>query len=340
MTHVQRSTSAALRASRVLATMAFAGTLMAAGGSVASADPVAPAEPSVEVQSTEVSDSAAEAAIAHWTPERMANAKNADTLVEGKDFSGEAVEKGEPQRITGTDADPAVAQKAKKDKGGKDLKAESEQPVDHIGKVFFTLNGSDYVCSGNSVVSENGSTVSTAGHCASEGPGTWATNWVFVPAYENGDAPYGAFAADELFAPNEWAEQGDMTYDTAFARVTGENGEKLSDVVGASGVAFNEDTGLEYTAYGYPAAAPFDGESLKSCTGTAIADPTGGTESQGIPCDMTGGSSGGPWFIGQGADGYQNSVNSFGYTAIPDVMWGPSWGSVIEDSYNLAQGTN
>lgn len=340
MTHFHRTTSTALRASRVLATMVFAGTLMAAGGSIASADPTGPANPAQEVKTHEISESKADAAIAHWTPERMAAAKNADELVEGKDFSGEAVEKGAPQRIKGTDAVPAIAQKAKKDKGDKDLKATAEQPVEHIGKVFFTLGGSDYVCSGNSVVSENGSTVSTAGHCVNEGPGTWATNWVFVPAYENGNAPYGAFAAEELFAPTEWSEQGDMTYDTAFARVTGENGEKLADVVGASGVAFNEDTGLDYTAYGYPAAAPFDGETLQSCHGTAQQDPTGDTESQGISCDMTGGSSGGPWFIGEGSEGLQNSVNSFGYTAIPDVMWGPSWGSVIEGSYEMAQGSN
>lgn len=30
------------------------------------------------------------------------------------------------------------------------------------GKVFFTVGGNDYVCSGNSVASTNGSTVSTS----------------------------------------------------------------------------------------------------------------------------------------------------------------------------------
>jgi len=58
----------------------------------------------------------------------------------------------------------------------------------------------------------------------------------------------------------------------------------------------------------------------------------GGTQSQGIPCNMTGGSSGGPWFTG----GLQNSINSFGYGGVPNTMFGPYWGSVIQGAYNTA----
>jgi V8-like Glu-specific endopeptidase len=35
--------------------------------------------------------------------------------------------------------------------------------------------------------------VSTAGHCVNEGPGDFATNWAFVPAYNNGSAPFGTW---------------------------------------------------------------------------------------------------------------------------------------------------
>jgi hypothetical protein len=54
---------------------------------------------------------------------------------------------------------------------------------------------------------------------------------------------------------------------------------------------------------------------------------------------MTGGSSGGPWFI-QGAtlktsEPVQNSINSYGYNGSA-VMYGPYWGSVINDTYNIA----
>ena len=171
----------------------------------------------------------------------------------------------------------------------------------------------------------------------SEGPGAFATNFVFVPAYLNGAAPYGKWAAKALYTTTQWSSAGDMQYDTGFAVVSPLNGQNLSDVVGASGVQFNAARGLTYKSYGYPAAAPFDGQSLKSCTGPASDDPNNPQfNAQGIPCDMTGGSSGGPWFIGTSSSGYQNSINSYGYGSRSTVMYGPYWGSVIQQAYSTA----
>ncbi|WP_165308028.1 trypsin-like serine peptidase, partial [Agromyces binzhouensis] len=211
--------------------------------------------------------------------------------------------------------------------------AANESPVSNIGKVFFTLNGRNYVCSGNSVSSSNGSVVATAAHCVHSGKGKYATNWTFVPAYENGAAPYGQWVATSLTAPRQWTRGGDITYDTAFATVGQLAGKSLQATVGGTAISFNQARGLSYEAFGYPAAAPFNGQTLKSCAGTATADPYGQTQSQGIPCDMTGGSSGGPWFLGNGA---QNSVNSFGYNNIPNVMFGPYYGSVAQATYATA----
>lgn len=264
----------------------------------------------------------------YWTPERMQNALPGDAL------AGKALERGNR-------SNPALVEKSKpsstKATKGKPTIAKSEAPVSHIGKVFFTLGGTNYVCSGNAVTSANRSTVATAGHCVNEGPGAYATKFIFVPAYENGAAPYGKWTAKSLYAPTQWVSNGDMTYDTGFAVVAPDAaGRQLTDVVGGSGTAFNQPRGLTYKSYGYPAAAPFNGETLKSCSGTATNDPNNpqfGT--QGIPCDMTGGSSGGPWFIGTGSDGVQNSINSYGYNGSP-VMYGPYWGSVIEATYTNA----
>lgn len=264
----------------------------------------------------------------YWTAERMRSAIPGDVLAK------RAMERGKA-----SGAASAVQGKATKvpSTQGKRTIASNETPVTHIGKVFFTLGGSNYVCSGNAVTSANKSTVSTAGHCLNEGPGAFATNWVFAPAYENGATPYGKWAANQLFAPTQWSANGDMTYDTGFAVVApNSSGQRLTDVVGGSGVAFNQARGLTYKAFGYPAAAPFDGQTLKSCTGAASNDPYNPQfNSQGITCDMTGGSSGGPWFIGTSSSGVQNSVNSYGYNRM-SVMYGPYWGSVIEATYNSA----
>lgn len=265
----------------------------------------------------------------YWTAERMKAAVPGDALVAARSSATATATQSRPTTAGKSVKIPGQAPKATP-------KATQEATVSHIGKVFFTLGGTDYVCSGNAIASSNRSTVATAGHCVNEGPGAFASRWIFVPAYENGTAPYGQWSATTLTAPSQWASGGDISYDTGFARVANLNGASLSNVVGASGVSFNQARGLLYKAFGYPAAAPFNGATLQSCSGTATNDPYAQTNSQGIPCDMTGGSSGGPWFIGSGSGGSQNSVNSFGYNTVPNTMFGPYWGSVIQSAYSSA----
>jgi V8-like Glu-specific endopeptidase len=277
----------------------------------------------------------------YWTPDRMRTALPGDVLadkaVSRQDDAGSssaAVESGELTRFAGT-APQTTATTA--------LHL-NEAPVSHIGKVFFTLGGVNYVCSGNSIAAQNKSLVATAGHCVNEGPGAFATNWVFVPGYINGKAPYGQWPAKSLHAARNWTSGGDIRYDTGFAVVARVGGKALADVVGASGVEFNQSRGMTYKSFGYPAAAPFTGQTLVSCTGTAHDDSINPQfNSQGISCDMTGGSSGGPWFAQSdtnavsGADSFQNSVNSYGYGTNSTTMFGPYWGSTTMKVYNYAQ---
>ncbi|HIV58522.1 MAG TPA: peptidase, partial [Candidatus Stackebrandtia faecavium] len=64
------------------------------------------------------------------------------------------------------------------------------------------------------------------------------------------------------------------------------------------------------------------------------------TDDHGLSCNMTGGSSGGPWFVDfdeSTGTGLQASVNSFGYTFLPDTMFGPYFGDDAEALYNTAQ---
>lgn len=329
-----------MRTSKTLATsllsLSAAALLAVSAVSAAGAATAAPAKaPSgtSNVSSHAVSDGAT---ADYWTAERMRTAIPGDVLAAKAVARGanstahRNVETGAPTKVEGTA--PTLQAKQIQTKANA-----SETPVKHIGKVFFTLGGSNYVCSGNSVTSTNKSTVSTAGHCVNEGPGAFATNFTFVPAYLNGSAPYGKWTAKTLYAPTQWSSGGDMTYDTGFAVMNPLNGKSLADVVGASGVQFNAARGLTYKSFGYPAAPPFNGESLKSCSGTATNDPYNPQfNTQGIPCNMTGGSSGGPWFIGTSSSGYQNSINSYGYGSNSTTMYGPYWGSVIQQAYSAA----
>ena len=237
--------------------------LTTAGGATAapaaSGDKEQPSVTSAAVDSTGAAD--------YWTADRMRSAIPGDVL------AGKALERGNTSSAATVEKGANTKVRAGK---GKPTIAVSENPVDHIGKVFFTLAGTNYVCSGNAVISENKSTVATAGHCLNEGPGAFATNFIFVPSYENGAAPYGQWTAKALYAPTQWSSNGNMQYDTGFAVMNTLNGKYLSDVVNESGVEFNAARGLTYKSYGYPAASPFNGPTLESCYGAASNDPNNG----------------------------------------------------------------
>ena len=237
------------------------------------------------------------------------------------------------------------------------------------GKVLFTMGGVDYVCSG-AVAEDASSTTSlilTAGHCVyDEANGAFATNWLFVPDYEDGGAiitnpdgshsfscatvPYGCWTASALVTTTAWANGGGslagFNNDYAFAVVGpgGKPGEstQLDAAVGDNAIAFNVGHPTRVYSFGYPQASPYNGQKLIHCAGQDVADTWGGTTDFGLNCNMTGGSSGGPWFVNfdsTSGTGSLNSVNSFKYTAgkLSKHMFGPYFGSYALKTYNAAK---
>ncbi|MCP2252241.1 hypothetical protein LY13_000980 [Prauserella aidingensis] len=205
------------------------------------------------------------------------------------------------------------------------------------GRVFFTMDGQDASCSGNVVESGNGSVVVTAGHCVKY-QGGWHTDWVFVPGYDNGAAPHGEWAAEQTMTTPQWEADEDMNHDVGMAVVEEKNGRTVADTVGTQQIAFNGERGREMYSFGYPAAEPYDGSTLTYCNGGTFTDPLL-TDDHGMNCDMTGGSSGGPWFSSfdpETGTGVQESVNSFGYTFLPNVMFGPYFGDEAKALYDKA----
>lgn len=208
------------------------------------------------------------------------------------------------------------------------------------GKVFFTLGGVNYVCSGTSVAASSGlSLVWTAGHCVNEGPGAYATNFIFVPAYLDGNAPYGKWAGSTLQTTSQWASSGDFTYDVGAVRVVPGAGappnSTLANITAPRAMAFNYGVTVNSTrfkSYGYPAAGKFNGQRMYMCDSAVVRrDGSGSTAPMGIGCDMTGGSSGGGWINSGGA---LASVNSYIYYSLKNVMHGPYQGTVAQSLYN------
>jgi hypothetical protein len=220
----------------------------------------------------------------------------------------------------------------------------TDMPARTFGKVFFTDpgDGNDYVCSGTVINAENKSVVWTAGHCVHEGTGAtgrWMQNWVFVPAYQDGTAPYGAWTRRELWTTTNWVKYESPRYDLGAAVLQSLNGQRIADVVGGEGIAFSQPLGQAYMSFGYPAEAPFDGEHLFLCQspygGPDYPGRTAGPATIRIACDMTGGSSGGGWLAGfNGTWGYVVSVNSYGKTNETGTMYGPYMGNTAKSLFD------
>ncbi len=175
-------------------------------------------------------------------------------------------------------------------------------PRSILGKLFFTLNGTNYVCSGTVV---SGSTVLTAGHCNSDGAGTYATNSLFCPSYNAGgiNPNVGCWPVTSSDTSRFWHDNGDPDYDYA-CLITAATGTVVNDTIGNvtgwAGHQWGVVSKSTVVAFGYPAVAPFNGNNIVQVNApmwyTWDAN-TGGQVSNVIGNDMTDGADGGGWFV-------------------------------------------
>lgn len=312
-------------------------TLAAAGlAAAAFATPTSAAPASATVHLAADTAVEASAVAAKWTPEAMRNAIPLDRLLPAADASKltQDVRTGTAQVVEPSLLNDLLPM-AFPAGGGPWTGA--GKVVSTAGRVFFTYQGRQASCSGNAVTSGNKSVVMTAGHCVKL-DGAFHTNWAFVPAYNNGNAPYGTWTARATMATPQWVASEDINYDVGAAVVNQLNGASLTDVVGGQGVAFNQARGQNMYAFGWPAAAPYDGTRMIYCSGRVFnAFLSNGI---GMTCNMTGGASGGPWFLQfneASGTGLLNSVNSYKINLIPTWMFGPYFGADAQNLYNSAQ---
>jgi V8-like Glu-specific endopeptidase len=215
------------------------------------------------------------------------------------------------------------------------------------GKVLFTLGTSNYVCSGSLVNDSlnNRSVVLTAGHCMyDDRNNSFASNWIFYPDYESHKSSLTTscsaefcFVAERLVTTTQWRD-GDFEHDYGFAVLKPNSKNVLAESYGTQSIAFDRPALAHVYAFGYPHATPYDGTRLIYCAGNTKPDPYGST-TQGVGCDMTGGSSGGPWFAGFNAttgEGVLYSVNSYKYRNDKKTMYGPQLGAGAELAYDNA----
>lgn len=285
------------------------------------------------------------AAVRYWTQARMAAAAKAQPSA-GKLANGERrLVKKAP-----TPAEPWLTG----DTAGQGLRwTHGGAAAAAVGKIFFTLDGDDYVCSGTLVGGKHPDVVLTAAHCVTGGPvradtapggrPQWATNWMFVPGFRDGVMPYGEYTARRFFVTPDWTGPGGSEqYDVAFVQVA------AATLYGKSGAA-EPPPGLpvefansqhavpldQAYVFGYPAEPPYTGRYANYCAGPVVA--SGGSAQ--TPCGMTAGDSGGPWLAGfspRTGSGAVVAVSTYKVSGNPRVLYGALLGPQARALYERA----
>lgn len=287
-----------------------------------------------------------ERVVKFWTKDKVAKAKGRDFVLDPK--SKQVTPAAKPTKPGGGSTVLGAAW------NGGGLVQQS------TGKVLFSMGTSYYVCSA-SVVADAKSTRSiilTAAHCAYDETGNkFAQNWMFIPDYDSqpvnlttsgsfcDDTKYGCWTASALVVHNGYASAPSFNdqavlYDFAFAVVGigGHDDTQLDAKVDGQGISFASGSlGQDTYIFGYPASGKYKGTVLVYSKGPLGTDPLNFDKTYRVASNMTGGSSGGPWFqpFASGT-GTLMSVNSYGYTGIT-AMHGPVFNGDTKDLFDEAE---
>ncbi|AKG20424.1 trypsin-like serine peptidase [Calothrix sp. 336/3] len=194
---------------------------------------------------------------------------------------------------------------------------EQAYPYRTVGKLLFKTPQGDSMCSA-AVLRPR--LILTAGHCVHKGSGGnngFYSNFLFIPAYRNGYAPYGKWTWGRVVTTNAWAT-GNGTVanagDYAILELNDQpiNGvtRKIGDVVGYLSYATNKLSPNHLHLLGYPGNLD-SGEIMHQVASASYG--SGGNNTILYGSDMGGGSSGGPWIqnFGEFASGQNVGQNNY-----------------------------
>lgn len=243
--------------------------------------------------------------------------------------------------------------------GSASLSADRAYPYTTVGKLFFSINGSPFVCSA-SVIQRR--VVATAGHCVHSGTAAgFHSNWVFVPAFRDGVAPFKQWNWRYVIVTGTWAGGGGGVPNAAdYAMIefadqpltTGGPIVKLGNVTGWLGWQTLSLASNHTSKLGYPCNLD-SCQKMQNVTSTNYRTTSPNNVEYGS--DARGGSSGGPWVQnfatlaaggGTGSNTGQNrvvGVTSYGYNStdpkvagasILDSRWIDIWNTICARTGN------
>jgi V8-like Glu-specific endopeptidase len=225
--------------------------------------------------------------------------------------------------------------------------SEKKYPWKPAGRLFFNTPLGPSWCTAAAIGAR---ILVTAGHCVHSGngaPSGWYSDWVFVPAYRSGAAPFGSWGWASVTVTGTWYSGGGGVPNAAdYAMIlvpdqlVGTRLKRIGDVLGWLGWQTLSLSANHTTQLGYP--GNFDsGEIQHQITSGAFRNAAPNNVEYGS--DSRGGSSGGPWIqnfselaAGQAGIGLNSGPNrvvgvtSYGYispdpkvqgASIPDSRW-------------------
>ncbi|MDH3694329.1 MAG: hypothetical protein OER96_07145 [Gammaproteobacteria bacterium] len=179
-------------------------------------------------------------------------------------------------------------------------------PTSTIGKLFFDTTG-DGVRNASCSASVIGSRViATAGHCISNGAGSWYSKFRFCPSYNAGGVNATRGCWDWSYATTSWGWFNSRQFDRDYGCiVTAPTGTTVSNTVGSqtgwTGRAWNWGNSQSTFVFGYPANDGFPGYHIIAGASPEWYDVNmtigDGQLSKYLGGDQHSGNSGGPWWL-------------------------------------------
>ncbi len=191
-----------------------------------------------------------------------------------------------------------------------------------VGRVVYSTPSGTSTCSATSI---SGNVMLTAAHCLYDSTNNrWYSNWVFSPAYRNGNSPYGLFSATTCWVLTTWVNlSGSYSinswapHDVGVCKMgNNSSGRTLNQAVGWMGRQWNFPYVRHFHNLGYPgrdytdAILSTSSQYLRTCVAESFQWTT---EVRGMGCFWGRGISGGPWVVGYApgvVSGWADGVNS------------------------------
>jgi V8-like Glu-specific endopeptidase len=134
-----------------------------------------------------------------------------------------------------------------------------------VGALVYSTRGGRgmgaHFCTASVVDSRAGDLVITAAHCVSRRA---ASEFVFVPGYRDGRAPYGVWRVTRVFVDRNWSDNADPDDDVAFLTVRRPGTTaSVQSLTGGERLGIGQPPGQIVRVIGYPdgAAAPISCEN-------------------------------------------------------------------------------